>query len=72
MLPPWLTDDELHELTGYVRPSFQERWLNEQGIKCHRNALNKIRVPRDAIAVHRASVAEKRTEPDFTKVRRAG
>lgn len=68
---PWLSDDELHDLTGYVRPSAQVRWLSSNRIKFYRNALNKVRVPRDAIAAVKATATEKRTEPDFTKVRRA-
>jgi hypothetical protein len=68
---PWLSDEELRDLTGYVRPTAQARWLTSNRIKFYLNALNKVRVPRDAIAGRPASVTEKRTEPDFTKVRRA-
>lgn len=68
---PWLTDDELRDLTGYVRPTCQMRWLTNNGIKGYLNALNKVRVSRDAIAAVKAGKADKRTEPDFSKVRRA-
>lgn len=71
-MPPWLTDDEVFDLTGYRRTKEQARWLNDNGIKCYVNALNKVRVPRDAIAGITPARKQKRTEPDFTKVRRAG
>lgn len=70
-MKPWLSDDELQDLTGYVRPSFQVQWLLDNRIKHYVNALNKVRVPREAIAGFRAHVAEKKTEPDFSKVRKA-
>lgn len=68
---PWLSDDELRDLTGYMRPTCQMRWLTENGIKGYVNALNKVRVSRDAISAVKAAKTEKRTEPDFTKVRKA-
>lgn len=69
MSQPWLSDDELRDLTGYVQPSRQVRWLEENRIKHYVNRLNRARVPRDAIVAFKGS--EKRTEPDFTKVRKA-
>jgi hypothetical protein len=69
---PWLDDDELKDLTGYVRPTHQARWLSANAIKFYVNALNKVRVPREAIAgVVSATKQKRRTEPDFTKIRRA-
>lgn len=68
---PWLSDDEVRDLTGYVRPTAQSRWLSSNRIKFYLNALNKVRVPRDAIAGVKPQASEKRTEPDFTKVRKA-
>lgn len=68
---PWLSDDELLDLTGYVQPSRQVRWLEENHIRHFVNRLQRPRVPRDAIAGHRDSATEKRTEPDFSKVRKA-
>lgn len=44
---PWLTDDEVRELTGYVRPTCQKRWLVENGIRCFMNGKGKVRVPRE-------------------------
>lgn len=67
---PWLSDEELHDLTGYRRPSFQVQWLVSNRIKHYVNALNKVRVPRDALAALKAQATEKKTEPDFTKVRK--
>jgi hypothetical protein len=69
---PWLSDEELRDLTGYIRPSWQARWLADNGIKFYLNALNKVRVPRESIAGLKVGKPEKRTEPDFSKVRRAG
>jgi len=72
-MKPWLDDDELIDLTGYRRPSYQMRWLAEHGIKCSLNGLRKVRVMRDAVAGLPGRAAERRrTEPDFSKVRRAG
>ncbi len=70
MSQPWLTDDELKELTGYVQPSRQVRWLEQNRIKHYISRLNRARVPREAIAGLKVAT-EKRTEPDFTKVRKA-
>lgn len=67
---PWLSDDELADLTGYVQPSRQLRWLEENRIRHYVNRLNRARVPRDAILAFRGKT-EKRTEPDFTKIRKA-
>lgn len=68
---PWLSDEELRDLTGYMRPSCQARWLGENGIKFYLNAINKVRVPREAVAGLKIGKPEKRTEPDFSKVRKA-
>lgn len=48
------------------------RWLSANRIKGYLNALNKVRVSRDALTIVKATGADKRTEPDFTKVRKAG
>lgn len=71
-MTPWLTDAELQDLTGYVRPTAQMRWLSANRIKGYLNALNKVRVSRDALTIVKVPGADKRTEPDFTKVRKAG
>lgn len=68
---PWLSDEELQDLTGYVRPTCQARWLGENGIKFYLNRLNKVRVPRENVAGLKVGKVEKRTEPDFSKVRKA-
>lgn len=68
---PWLSDEEVVELTGYRRAARQMRWLADNRIKAYLNALNKVRVPRDALVAFQAAKTEKRTEPDFTKVRKA-
>lgn len=68
---PWLSDEEVVELTGYRRAARQMRWLADNRIKAYLNALNKVRVPRDALVAFQTAKTEKRTEPDFTKVRKA-
>jgi hypothetical protein len=68
---PWLSDEELQDLTGYVRPTCQARWLGDNGIKFYVNALNKVRVPRESVAGLTVGKTVKRTEPDFSKVRKA-
>ena len=67
----WLSDDELKELTGYVQPARQVRWLEQNRIKHYISRLKKVRVPPEAIAGIKIAQSEKRTEPDFTKVRKA-
>lgn len=68
---PWLSDEELKDLTGYVRPTCQARWLGENGIVFRINRLNKVRVFREDMTAHKGRKPEKRTEPDFSKVRKA-
>lgn len=68
---PWLSDEELRDLTGYVRPSCQMRWLLENNIKAYLNRLNKVRVPREAVAGLKAAKPEERTKPDYSKIRKA-
>jgi hypothetical protein len=60
---PWLTDEELRDLTGYVRPTCQMRWLANNGIKGYLNALNKVRVSRDAIAAVKVGKTERASGP---------
>jgi hypothetical protein len=67
---PYLTDVEVAELTGYVQPKRQARWLAQQGIKPMINARGKVRVLRDALTVNRPGRAK--TEPNFTGIRRTG
>jgi hypothetical protein len=72
MNEPWLSDDELYQFTGYRRTTRQVGWLLKNNVKHYVNALNKVRVPRDAIGVVPSAQRQRRkTEPDFTKVRRA-
>lgn len=67
---PWLNDDEVQELTGYVRPTCQARWLAANGIRCYVNALGKVRVSRDALSFVGAAGKRKKAEPDLSKVRK--
>ena len=45
----FLTADELQELTGYVRPSAQVRWLIRNGVAHYRRADGKPVVTREAL-----------------------
>ncbi len=67
--PPWLTEEELRDLTGYVRPTRQARWFTENGIRCFVNALGRVRVSRDALAmVNSGAKSQRLAEPDFSKM----
>lgn len=68
---PFLSDDQVQNLTGYVQPKRQARWLAANGIKFFRNARGQIRIPRDAVMSRVVPAKQDRTVPDFTKVRKA-
>ncbi len=42
----FLTDAELHKLTGYVAPAAQARWLEERGWRFERNRAGRVIVSR--------------------------
>lgn len=67
---PWLSDDELRDLTGYMQPIRQARWLAANGIRCFVNRLGRVRVPRESFG--ELAAKKRRVEPDFSKVRRVG
>lgn len=68
---PYLSDAETRDLTGYCRPKFQARWLQANAIRFYLNAHGKVRIPRDAI-LKNASKPASHTEPDFSRVKKAG
>ena len=68
---PWLSDAEVIQLTGYMQPTRQARWLSENGIRCYVNGLGQVRVPRETFTGS-DTAKKRRTEPDFSKVRRIG
>ncbi len=70
MMQPWLSDDEVRELTGYTRPTCQARWLTQNGIRCYVNGLGKVRVARDALSSVAGAGKRKKVEPDLTNVRK--
>jgi len=45
----WLSDAEKRELTGYQRPTFQKRWLTENGIRHYIRKDGEIVIPRAAL-----------------------
>lgn len=65
-----MTDEEVEELTGYVYPKRQVRWLEENGIEHYVNGRGKVRILRDHHASRKPKPPE-RTKPDFTKLKRA-
>lgn len=67
---PWLSEEELKDLTGYARPTCQARWLTQNGIRCYVNALGKVRVSRDALSAVTPAGKRKRAEPDLSNVRK--
>jgi hypothetical protein len=46
----FLSEDDLEQLTGYVRASEQVRWLRRHGILFWVNARGRPVVPRDAVS----------------------
>lgn len=59
-----LTNDELRDITGLVRPAAQERWFRENmGIQATRRADGSLSVPR-ALYLQKAGIkpAEKKPE----------
>ncbi len=45
----WLSGAEKWELTGYQRPTFQKRWLTENGIRHYIRKDGEIVIPRVAL-----------------------
>jgi hypothetical protein len=41
-----LTPEELHDITGYVQPAAQKRWLKKNKIKFHENRYGHPKVDR--------------------------
>jgi hypothetical protein len=71
---PWLSEEENIELTGFKLPSKQEKWCNENKIRCWMNGMGRLRIPRDAVSGMLPGAAPKvrpRVQPDFTKLRNA-
>jgi hypothetical protein len=69
---PWLSEEEMIDLTGYRMPSKQEQWCLEKRIKCWRNGLGRVRIPRDAVSgMLPGATANKRPlpGPDLTNIR---
>lgn len=62
----FLTQDEMRELTGYVKPLLQKRWLTSRGWMYEENAAGHPKVLR-ALAEKRMGLA-----PDAAPKRRTG
>ena len=61
-----LTRDEVHELSGYIKPGKQIEWLRNNGIRFYVGADGYPRVLRVVIE---NKPAEKKTEPDVEALR---
>lgn len=65
----FLTSEELRDLTGYVMPSAQMRWLDRNGWEYMVSGMNRPKVLR-AFAEQRMGLASAKaathTEPDFS------
>lgn len=69
----FLTEDQLSELTGFIRPSKQIEWLQREGFEFRVAADGHPRVLRDHVfrLMGVTDIAAKRkTAPDFTSVRK--
>jgi hypothetical protein len=69
----FLTDIQLEELTGFVRPSKQIEWLRSEGFEFRIAADGHPRVLRDHVfrLMGATDIAAKRkTAPDFTSLRK--
>ncbi len=69
----FMTSDQLHGLTGFVRPSKQIEWLRHEGFEFRIAADGHPRVLRDHVfrLMGVTDIAAKRkTAPDFTSLRR--
>jgi len=61
--PIVLTDDEIKQITGYVQPSAQQRWLIQNlGVSAERRADGSLSVDRRAYYQKRGIKIERRPE----------
>lgn len=60
-----LTADDLHDLTGYVRPSAQVRWLRRHGWRFTVNALGMPVVALAEFNRHLVGGRAAKQEPNF-------
>lgn len=65
-----ITDKEVCELTGYIRPSAQIRWLRQHGWRFSVNALGKPMVAIAEFNRHMVGNAKTvtRQEPDWSAI----
>lgn len=60
-----LTPQDLHDLTGYVRPSAQARWLRRHGWRFTVNALGVPVVAQAEFNRHMVGGRASKQEPNF-------
>lgn len=59
-----LSDEEVADLTGYAKPSYQAAWLSERGIQHFINAKGEVKVLLSALAEKPSQIGIH--EPDFS------
>ena len=68
MDPIFLAPEQLEELTGYVQPAAQIRWLRTNGVQHYVRADGRPVVPLSALD-SREPPAKARVGPDFDAIR---
>lgn len=71
MTSPWLTAEELKELTGRKRWSAQARALARMGIPFQPSAQGRPLVERSRVLTEQTAPKTRRAEPDWSALRRA-
>jgi len=61
-----LSDEEVKELTGYEKPSFQASWCRKNGVRFFLNAAGQVKVPAVALA-EKPGHNQGHSEPDFSQ-----
>ena len=64
----FLTDEELLELTGYVLPAAQARWLEVRGWRFERNRAGRVIVSRAHAEAMMGGGAPKAPSPKFNAI----
>lgn len=60
----FLTADELQDLTGYIYPKYQRKWLINEGIPFKANRMGEPKVKR-SLFTQNEPIQQQEVEPDF-------
>lgn len=60
----FLTADELQDLTGYIYPKYQRKWLINEGIPFKANRMGEPKVKR-ILFTQNEPMQQQEVEPDF-------